>query len=252
MKYIASCSFGKDSIATVILAHINKEPLDIIVYSEVMFDEKISGEHPLHRDFIYNKAIPTFESWGYKVKVVRSEKMNYIKSFYKIVTRARTKERNGKMRGFLVPFGCAMNSSCKVQPIKDFYKTQNMNEVIQYIGIAIDEPKRLERLNDNKISLLQKYKYTEKMAYKLCEDYNLLSPIYQHFTRGGCWFCPNARDKELLFLKQNYPELWQKLLDLPKDNLAFARFNRIETFEELDKRLQIKIDNEKLQLKLFN
>ena len=176
MKYIASCSFGKDSIATIILAHINNEPLDLIVYSEVMFDETISGENPLHRDFIYNKAIPTFESWGYKVKVVRSEKMNYIKSFYKIVTRAKTKERNGKMRGFLVPCGCAMNSNCKIQPIRDFYKSIT-EPVTQYIGIAIDEPIRLERLKDNKISLLAKYEYTEKMAYDLCKEYDLLSPI---------------------------------------------------------------------------
>ena len=50
--------------------------------------------------------------------------MNYLKSFYTIVKKAKTIERNGKYRGFLVPFGCVMNSNCKVQPIKDFYKTQ--------------------------------------------------------------------------------------------------------------------------------
>lgn len=251
MKYIASCSFGKDSIATIILAHIHNEPLDLIVYSEVMFDENISGEHPLHRDFIYNIAIPTFEKWGYQVKVLRSKKMNYLKSFYTIVKKARKTERNGKYRGFLVPFGCVMNSNCKVQPIKDFFKTQNMAEVTQYIGIALDEPKRLERLKGNKISLLQKYKYTEKMAYKLCEEYGLLSPIYAHFPRGGCWFCPNARENQLIFIKTQHPFLWKRLLDLPTDNLAFARFNRTETIHQIDNRLNEKLKTEKDQLKLF-
>ena len=252
MKYIASCSFGKDSLAQIILAHINNEPLDEIVYSEVMFDENISGENPLHRQFIYEKAIPTFEKWGYKVNVLRSNKMNYIKSFYTVVKRAKHKERNGKIRGFLLPFGCVMNSNCKVQPIRDFYKAQNMDEVIQYIGIAIDEPIRLERLRGtNKISLLEKYNYTERMAYELCEKYDLLSPIYKYFSRGGCWFCPNARDKELLFLKKNYPELWNKLLNLPKNNLAFARFNRTETIHEIDKRLNEKIELENAQMRLF-
>lgn len=61
MKYIASCSFGKDSIATILLAREHNEPLDEIVYCEVMFDENISGELPEHRDFIYNVAIPKFE-----------------------------------------------------------------------------------------------------------------------------------------------------------------------------------------------
>ena len=31
MKYIASCSFGKDSIATILLAREHNEPLDEIV-----------------------------------------------------------------------------------------------------------------------------------------------------------------------------------------------------------------------------
>lgn len=252
MKYIASCSFGKDSIATVILAHLHNEPLDLIVFSEVMFDENISGEHPLHRDFIYNKAIPTFESWGYEVKVLRSEKMNYIKSYMTIIKNSKTPDRNGKMRGFLLPMGCVMNSNCKVQPIKDFYKTQNMSKITQYIGIAIDEPVRLARLeNTNKVSLLAKYNYTEQMAYELCKEYDLLSPIYNYSKRGGCWFCPNCRDNELIFLKEKYPHLWQKLKDLPKENIAGFLFNRKETFEELDKRLEEKIKNNKAQLKLF-
>ena len=52
IKYIASWSGGKDSTATIILAHIHHEPLDEIIFSEVMFDEKISGEIPEHIDFI--------------------------------------------------------------------------------------------------------------------------------------------------------------------------------------------------------
>lgn len=53
MKYMAACSFGKDSIATVILAKEHNEPLDEVVYCEVMFDDEISGEVPEHRQFIY-------------------------------------------------------------------------------------------------------------------------------------------------------------------------------------------------------
>lgn len=83
MKYIASCSFGKDSIATILLARENNEPLDEIVYCEVMFDENISGELPEHRDFIYNVAIPKFEEWGYKVRVLRSD-ITYLDCFNRI------------------------------------------------------------------------------------------------------------------------------------------------------------------------
>lgn len=50
MKYFVSCSFGKDSIATILLALENKEPLDGAVFTEVMFDNSrnISGEVPEH------------------------------------------------------------------------------------------------------------------------------------------------------------------------------------------------------------
>ena len=43
-KHILSCSFGKDSIATALLALQHGEPLDELVYCEVMFNEEISGE----------------------------------------------------------------------------------------------------------------------------------------------------------------------------------------------------------------
>ena len=67
MKYIASWSGGKDSTASIIPAHEHNEPLDLIIFSEVMFDDNISGELPEHIDFIKNKAIPVFESWGYEI-----------------------------------------------------------------------------------------------------------------------------------------------------------------------------------------
>ena len=67
---------------------------------------------------------------------------------------------------------------------------------------------------------------------------------------GGCWFCPNARDKELRFLKTQYPFLWKQLLDLPTENLAFARFSRTETIHQINARLNEKLEAEKMQLKL--
>ena len=67
MKHVASCSFGKDSLATILLALEHGEPLDEAVYCEVMFDKEISGEVPEHRDFIYTTAIPALELKGVAV-----------------------------------------------------------------------------------------------------------------------------------------------------------------------------------------
>ena len=72
--YIASCSFGKDSIATILLALKHNEPLDRVVYSEVMFDNDkgISGEPPEHANWIHKVAIPKLQSLALKVDVLRS------------------------------------------------------------------------------------------------------------------------------------------------------------------------------------
>lgn len=82
MLYFHSWSGGKDSTASVILDHIHGLPPSTIIFSEVMFDKKrgISGELPEHIDFVMNKAKPLFESWGYKVEIVRAGK-DYIDLF---------------------------------------------------------------------------------------------------------------------------------------------------------------------------
>ena len=84
--YIASCSFGKDSIATILLALENNEPLDRVVFAEVMFDHSrgISGEIPEHIEWVYSTAIPKLESMGVKVDVVRAEK-DYVHFFQSAV-----------------------------------------------------------------------------------------------------------------------------------------------------------------------
>lgn len=218
MKYIASWSGGKDSTASIILAHEHNEPLDLIIFSEVMFDENISGELPEHIDFIKNRAIPVFESWGYKVKILHSD-WTYLQCFnHKIGVRTKHKERLGLRWGFPIRGKCYVNRDCKMRQIRKFWKEINA-DFTQYIGIAVDEPIRMERVINagNQISLLEKYGYTEQMAFNLCKKYDLLSPIYEFAPRGGCWFCPNAKRAELKHLRTNHPDLWNKLLELENE-----------------------------------
>ena len=217
MKYIASWSGGKDSTASIILAHEHNEPLDLIIFSEVMFDENISGELPEHIDFIKNKAIPVFESQGYETKIFHSNK-TYTDCFYQVQKRSRVPERIGKRWGFPMPGKCMINSQCKIQPIKKFWK-EIKEPFTQYIGIAIDEPKRMNRIvkAGNNLSLLEKYGYTEQMAFDLCKEYGLLSPIYEFAPRNGCWFCPNTRSTQLKHLRTYHRDLWQKLLELENE-----------------------------------
>lgn len=186
--HIASCSFGKDSIATILLALENNEPLDRVVFSEVMFDHSrnISGELPEHIEWVYSVAIPKLEEMGCKVDVVRS-KWDYVSKFNHVRKKGKYV---GKAIGFPIAKRCEINSGCKVAPIKKYYAAFEKHfDIVQYVGIAIDEPKRLERLEGtNKVSLLQKYGYTEEMAMQKCKEYNLVSPCYSMNYRGGVFF----------------------------------------------------------------
>lgn len=81
---------------------------------------------------------------------------------------------------------CVINRDCKMRQIRKFWK-EIKDDFVQYIGIAIDEPARMERIvnSGNNVSLLEKYGYTEQMAFDLCKKYDLLSPIYDFAPRGG-------------------------------------------------------------------
>lgn len=224
-----SWSGGKDSTASIILAHEHNEPIDSIVFVEVMYDLKrnISGENPEHINFIKNVAKPMFESWGYKVHILRSDK-DYIGSFYHVIEKPiKHIEHKGKYAGFVTNGKCGIKRDCKLRPLKQFYK-QVQEPCIQYVGIAIDEPKRLESLKKDKsrISLLEKYEYTEEMARDLCKKYGLLSPAYKYSKRGGCWFCPNAKLAEHKAIRELYPQVWQEFVDLEdRTDIANYKYN---------------------------
>ena len=230
MRYLASCSFGKDSLAAILLAKKHGEPLDEAVYCEVMFDKTISGEVPEHRDFIYTKGIPALERMGIKVTVLRGKK-TYVDLFTGRITRG---PKQGMLRSFPVCGKCYVQRDCKLRPILRYQKTLPP-DTVQYIGIAKDEQERLLRLEGRQVSLLEKYNCTEQDAKELCRQAGLLSPIYQFTNRGGCWFCPNAKRKELRHLYDHHPELWARMLELQAiPGKVTEKFNRTQRFSDID------------------
>lgn len=230
-------------MATIILAHENKETIDSIVFSEVMFDLKnnISGENPRHMKFIREKAIPLFESWGYAVEIVRADR-DYLDFFHRVIEKPRIhSEHKGMKFGFPAYGRCGVKRDLKLKPIEQYYR--NIGEpVTKYVGIAVDEPKRLEALHKQKdqISLLEKYGYTEEMAKQKCMEYGLLSPCYELSKRGGCWFCLNAKLKEHEEIKKLYPEVWNRFLDLElEENIAYDKFNPFgKSLHEIDEEIR--------------
>lgn len=94
----------------------------------------------------------------------------------------------------------------------------NIN-IVQYLGIASDEPERIRRHTRSGVILpLVEIGWDEAYCRKWCEENDLLSPIYTSATRGGCWFCHNQGVDQLRLLRKNYPDLWKLLLKWDSDS----------------------------------
>ncbi len=238
MNHIVSWSGGKDSTASVILfkEHFSElitgpdDEVDIL-FAEVMFDKNngISGENPRVISFIYNTK-EVFESWGFNVHILRSDK-DFLDVFYHKIDKKADPLRHGLTYGFPLPGGrCAIKRDCKTKPLDD-WRHQHSGDSVSYVGIAIDEPSRLESMREkNQVSLLEKYSFTEDDAYRLCKKYGLLSPQYYmdggRQRRSGCWMCPHSKLCEHRDIKELLPEAWEKYVSLEDTpNLGFRKWN---------------------------
>lgn len=113
------------------------------------------------------------------------------------------------------------------------------SEVVQYLGIAVDEPKRIKRHKDKANILLPLVEagWSEDYCRKWCEENDLLSPIYTTGTRGGCWFCHMQRIDSLRELRHDYPDLWALMLKWDTDSPVTFRVG--VTVHDLDRRFEL-------------
>ena len=116
-------------------------------------------------------------------------------------------------------------------------------EIVQILGIAADEPKRIEKHSKRGgvILPLVQIGWSEAMCREWCEKNDLLSPIYTTATRGGCWFCHNQGVDQLRLLRKNYPDLWALLLKWDNDSPVTFKPDG-HTVHEFDRRFQAEDD----------
>ena len=153
-------------------------------------------------------------------------------SFYYKNTEKST--RCGEIYGWPFQRGPFCNSRLKRTPLSSL----NKPDITQYIGIAADEPNRFHNLTDRKRSPLVEHDITEAEARKICEELDLLSPIYTQSARGGCWFCHNQPVNQLRLLRKQYPEYWALMLQWDKDSPVTFKADG-HTVHDFDKRFRL-------------
>lgn len=241
MEHILSLSYGKDSLACLGAIEKLGKPLDRIVHAEVWATDTIPADLPPIVEFKAKADAIIKERWGIRVEHIRSvwtyEECFYSGHFYKNTKKQVAFPKNDGIYGFPIRVGPWCNSMLKVAALK---KAQKGADCV-YIGIAIDEPERINRLNGRKKSPLVEAGWTESMCREWCEENDLLSPIYTDSTRGGCWFCHNQSVGQLRLLRKSYPEYWALMLKWDADSpVAFLADGH--TVHDFDRRFQLEDD----------
>jgi len=123
-------------------------------------------------------------------------------------------------------------------------------ERIEYIGFSLDEKNRADKLQDTinvqyKFPLIE-WGITEKQALEYCysNDFDW-EGLYEKFHRVSCWLCPLQPLRCLKTLHNDFPELWQELIEMDKKSLR--KFRADYSVEQLTARFE----NENKQMGLF-
>jgi len=165
--------------------------------------------------------------------IVLPDKETYINNL-----RLPVFDDEGRWDGVVSP---PKNGECKFCE-RPSHKGQRKN-IVQYLGIAADEPERIARHTKPGIVLpLVDIGWDEAYCRKWCEENGLLSPIYTTATRGGCWFCHNQGVEQLRLLRKDYPNLWELLLKWDLDSPTSFK-SAGQTVHDYDKRFMLEEKN---------
>ena len=129
---------------------------------------------------------------------------------------------DGEYYGF--PIGVKQGQWCQQLKLADFSDSPTDEgrkyNIVQYLGIAADEPIRIARHigRKNIVLPLVEIGWDEDLCGLISGYQGLLSPTYTTSTRDGCWFCHNQGVEQLRNLRKKHPDLWALLLKWDKDS----------------------------------
>lgn len=223
-KHIASVSFGKDSLAMLLRLLEENKPLDEVVFYDTGMEFKA----------IYNirdKIIEILKEKNIKFTELKPKNTMEFDMFDKCI-----KCRNGSYKkGYCWCGGVnRWGTTFKIQALDKYIKEQ---KAIRYIGIAIDEQKRLEKeRNCNCLFPLAEWGMTEKDCLQYCYDkgYNWLEDgieLYSILDRVSCWCCANKNLKELKNYYLYLPTYWEKLKQLQSKTDRPFKYNKYTIFD---------------------
>jgi len=131
--------------------------------------------------------------------------------------------RKGEMKGQIHRYGNGWPSPsrrwCTARKVAQIeYYQKPIPNVVSCVGYGADEAHRIkENSTIPKRYPLIEWGITESDALQYCRDHGYdWDGLYDLFPRVSCYCCPLQRIGELRTLRQNFPNLWAKMLELDK------------------------------------
>lgn len=212
MKYIASVSFGKDSLAMLFLLIENHYDIDeVIFYDTGMEFQAIYDIRNLIKDLLCSLHIKYTE-------------LKPDKPFIYNMLEKEVHKRDGSIQcGYGLCGGrCRWGTTEKNKTIEKYLKEQYGQDYKEFIGIAYDETTRIEKeRNEHKLLPLVDWKMTEKDCLKYCYNRGFYWKengirLYDVLDRVSCWCCANKNKKELENMRIYLPKYYLKYIDILK------------------------------------
>lgn len=161
-----------------------------------------------------DKVLPLLQERGIKYTELHPEK-----SFDYLMYETPVRKRGTKIihkYGYSWCGGvCRWGTTAKLKAIEAYCKG-----CIEYVGIAHDEPKRLEKeRNGNKVFPLDEWRMTEQDCLSYCYEQGFFwvedgIRLYDILSRVSCWCCRNKNLEELENIFRFLPKYWERLKEM--------------------------------------
>lgn len=223
--HVVSLSGGKDSTAMLLRMVEEGWPIDVILFCDTglefdsMYRHIARLEQYIGRPITRLKASVTFE---------------YL--FRDHIPKRKNPALHGKAGySWPGPRNRWCTAKLKTQVLDQYMrKLSEGREIVQYIGIAADEPNRVKNFRYP----LVEWGMTEADCLEYCRIRGFdWDGLYDVFSRVSCWCCPLQSMDELRKLRKHFPELWQQLREW--DHQTWRSYLKDYTVDQLDKRFAL-------------
>lgn len=205
--YIANCSHGKDSRAMVRGLIEKGWPLDEVIFYDTGAEfQAIYAER--------DRLLPLLHKQGIKYTELHPARP----FFYDMLKKPVCSKKNGNHCGYgwcggVTRWGTAAKTA-ELDKYTNSIRAQGF-DVVQYIGIAADELRRIERNKEKWKQLpLVEWGWTEADCLAKCYAAGDTWTengvrLYDILDRVSCWCCANKNLKELRNMREYLPKYWE-------------------------------------------